>query len=82
MSPPWVRVLGVIRNAGVLSDCACERERLRVYGSQAPSCFACRYSSDSVGRVQTPVIVLELGLVRTTFPWVAAAAIEDDDEDL
>ena len=42
MSPPWVRVLGVIRNAGVLSGCACERGRLRVYGSQAPSCFACR----------------------------------------
>ena len=35
MSPPWVRVLGVIRNAGVLSGCACERGLLRVYGSQA-----------------------------------------------
>ena len=33
MSPPWVRVLGVIRNAGVLSGCACEQGRLRVYVS-------------------------------------------------
>ena len=82
MSPPWVRVLGVIRNAGVLSGCACEQGRLRVYGSPVPSYFPCRCSSDWVGRVQTQVIVLDLGLVRTTFPWVAAAVIKDDDKDL
>ena len=81
MSPPWVRVLG-IRNAGVLSGCACEQGRLRVYGSPVPSYFPCRCSSDGVGRVQTQVIVLDFGLVRTPFVSVAAAAIEDDDEDL
>ena len=32
--------------------------------------------------MQTPVIVLDFGLVRTPFVSVAAAAIEDDDEDL
>ena len=42
MSPPWVGVLGVIRNVGVLSSCVCERGRLCVYGSQVPSCFTCQ----------------------------------------